>query len=109
MLPSSLLSIINLFLIPVISLYIYIKRSRKEIHFSFENLCKYCVLVAVNSVLNKAVTVIITMLSGKTVLVTSSYYTLIGIVTAVCIPFVIEIAIKYFSIRIEEKDNEEEK
>lgn len=38
---DNLFNIINLLLIPIISLYIYDKRNKKELRFSFENFCLY--------------------------------------------------------------------
>lgn len=105
---DNLFYIINLFFLPVITMYIYLKRCSKKLMFSFENLCIYAALVPVNSVVNKAAVVIIKAVTGKTFELHSSYYTLIGIITGVLIAFVFEIATKYISIRIEEKKNEQE-
>ncbi|MBQ7288917.1 MAG: hypothetical protein IJW78_04225 [Clostridia bacterium] len=105
---DNVLTIINLFFIPIISLYIYIKKNNKALRFSFENFCIYAVLVATSSILNKALVVVINLVSGKMIYIASSYYTLIGLVTAVFIPIIYEIITKYISVRVKEKKNDEE-
>ena len=100
---------INAFILPIISLYIYLKRGKKDLVFNFENLCRYSLFLVVGVIFNKAITVIIrTLLSVKSDLNYSSY-TIIGIFTFALLPILFEIAKKHFSIRIEGKNEEEQK
>ena len=101
------LCFINLFFLPVITMYIYFKRNGRTLSFSCENLCIYIVLTAALSVLCKIVTVIINLVSGFVISPSSSYYTLVGIAVAAAFAVLIELLSKYISVRIEEKINDE--
>ena len=101
------LCFINLFFLPVITMYIYFKRNGRALSFSCENLFIYIVLTAALSALCKIVTVIIKLVSGFVISPSSSYYTLVGIAVAAAFAVLIELLSKYISVRIEEKINDE--
>ena len=106
---DNIFAVINLLFLPIISFYIYLKRNKKILNFSFENLCKYLIFVIINSVFNKIVINVIKLILKITINIVSSYYTIIGIISAIFIPILIEIIVKHISITVEEKKNEEKK
>ena len=103
--PENMIALVNIFILPLISLYVYNKRYKKEFVFSLETLCVYAVFLAVATIFNKGITVLIKMQFLKDISVASSYYTLFGIVTAVLVPIVFEMVKKHFSLKIEVKND----
>lgn len=104
---DNIFAVINLLFLPIVSFYIYLKRNEKSLIFSFENLCKYLIFVIINSIFNKIVINIIKLILKVTVNIVSSYYTIIGLISAIFIPILIEMIVKHISITVEEKKNEE--
>ena len=101
---ENMISFINAFILPLISLYTYSKRGNKELFLTFENVCRYSVFLSVGSICNKAITTIIKAVFTVEISMNSSYYTAIGVFTFALLPIVFEIAKKHFSIRIEAKN-----
>ena len=100
------LCLINLFFLPLITIYIYFRRVGRDFVFSCENLCIYTVLTAVISILCKAATVIVNLIFKVYISPCSSYYTLIGVAVAAAAAFLIELLSKYVSVRIEDNGND---
>lgn len=101
---ESMIAFINIFILPLISLYVYSKRGGKELFFTFENVCRYSVFLSIGSICNKAITTIIRTVFTAEINVYSSYFTVIGVFTFVLLPIIFEIVKKYFSIKIEVKN-----
>lgn len=98
------MAFINAFILPLISLYLYNKRCKKELFFTFENVCKYSIFLSAGIVFNKVITTIIRELFAVKINIDSGYYTAIGVLMFVLLPIIIEIAKKHFSIKIEAKN-----
>ena len=105
---DNIFAVINLLFLPIVSFYIYLKRNEKSLIFSFENLCKYLIFVVINSVFNKIVINVIKLILKITINIVSSYYTIIGIISAIFIPILIEIIVKHISITVEKKNEEKQ-
>jgi hypothetical protein len=99
-----MIAFINAFVLPFISLYIYDRRSKKELTFTFENLCKYSIFLTLGMVFVKIVTVVIKALFSFEIYINSSYYTAIGIFIFALLPLLCEITKNYFSVVIEVKN-----
>lgn len=100
------IAFINLFLLPIISLYLYNKRNKKELLFNFENICLYSLYLSVGSICNKAIIVIIRFFLTVQININSSYYTAIGVLTFALLPIIFEIIKKHLSIIVEVKNGE---
>ena len=85
---ETMISFINGFLLPLISVYIYWKRGKEKLLFTFENVCLYSVFLTVGIICNKAITSIIKTMFLIQIDMNSSYFTLVGLFTFVlyCIP-----------------------
>lgn len=98
------MALINLFLLPLISLYVFSKIKKQKLVFSFEILCLYAVFSASGIVFVKAVTLFIKLLFATETDMNSGYYTLIGIIAFTLIPVVFEIAKQKVRVCIEDKN-----
>ena len=96
---------INLFFVPVVSLYLIYRRKKKSIVKSMEMLLHYCILTACNIPAAKVFVFLIKFLFKKQISIDSGYYTLAALISAVLMAWI------YLNIRIEivvEKRNREE-
>lgn len=99
-----LISIVNLFFIPMISLYIFYKDARKEIKISTEFVSLYMIFAAVVSVISHILTAAICYLfNGEFTDVTSKKYMLVAVVVSVVFPLIL----KNVSFKKNGVDNEE--
>ncbi len=99
---------VNVFILPLISLYIYMKRQNKELLFTFENVCKYSIFLSVGFVFNKGISIVIKTFFSKNIDLNFAAYTAIGIITFALLPLLFEIFKKYFSVKLEVKKNGKE-
>lgn len=99
---------VNVFVLPLISLYIYMKRQDKQLLFTFENVCIYSIFLAVGLVFNKGISIVIRIFFAKNIDLNFTVYTMVGIVIFALLPIVFEIVKKYFSVKLEVKKNEKE-
>lgn len=77
---------INLFFIPVISVYIINKNEKKLIQFNLDLLIQYCIVAACNIPLTKAFTFTIGKISGIAIFIDSGYYTSAALLSAIFLP-----------------------
>lgn len=109
----ALITFINLFLIPLISLRIYYKRSSLEATFNFELVFRYALYCILNLLFARITCSLLEKTIGLVCLADSSKYTLIALITASILPFIVEI-IEHFikvdvTINYKEKNKNKEK
>lgn len=91
---------INLFFSPVIALWIhYKKRGAEFTSSSVKLLLEYAVFAVCNVPLTKIGIVIVKWLLGKKILIDSGYYTLLAILSAVVLPYLLDSARKVYRDR----------
>ena len=99
-----LISIVNLFFIPMISLYVFYKNSNKEVKISTEFVSLYMIFVAAVSVISQILTAAISYISNSEFTdVTSKKYMLVAVVVSVVFPLIL----KNVSFKKNGVDNEE--
>ncbi len=101
---ENILAFVNVFILPLISLYVCGKISNKELFFTFENICRYAIFLSVGIVCNRGIAIIIKQFIEKEININSNYYTVIGIFMFVLLAIISEIVVKHFSVRIEAKN-----
>ena len=74
---------INLFFVPVLTLYMIHQRKQKPLKFNVEMLLQYCIIAACNIPLTKVFILMFKKLSGKVIPLDSGYYTLSALFSAV--------------------------
>ena len=97
-------TIINLFILPLISSYFFVKRNGFKLSFNFEVLCIYSIFVVLNSIIVKGICSVLRQFFSITIEVTSSYYTIIAFIIALLTAVLLEILKKYITVVIEEKN-----
>ncbi len=97
-------TIINLFIVPLISSYFFVKRNGFKLSFNFEVICIYSIFVVLNSIIVKGICSILRQFFSITIEVASSYYTIIALVIALLTAVLFEIFRKYITVVIEEKN-----
>lgn len=91
---------INLFFSPVIALWIHYKRRGAELaSSSVKLLLEYAVFAVCNVPLTKIGVVIVKRLLGKEIFIDSGYYTLLAILSAVVLPYLLDSARKAYRDR----------
>ncbi len=100
-----LITIVNLFFIPMISIYIFYKNAGKEIKISTEFVSLYVIFVAVVSVISHILTAVISYLfNGEFTDVTSKKYMLVAVLVSVILPLILQnISLKKKGVNNEEK------
>ena len=100
---------LNLFVIPVISLYIYGKRAGKEIGLKFESLALYSFFTVATAVISFALLKFCEMTFGFGAEPGSQVYTLVALLVAFVMPYVLEMYRVFINIRCEIKGKNEKK
>ena len=103
MLMENAIGLINLFIAPVISLFLYFKRGKKELRMSLETFCVYSVFLILNILLGKALLTLIKTATGFAIALNSSYYTVIASALALLLPLLYELVRTHLSVEIERK------
>lgn len=83
-------SFINLFVVPVVSFYVYHKRVEDEMKPTFKSFVLYCIFVSINIPVTRCFTFFIRMTTGMNMEADSSYYTVLALLSAYFIPYIIE-------------------
>ena len=103
-------SFINLFFVPVVSMYYFmktdniIKRGFENYPSWFKLLVQYCIIVAVNIPLTKVFTFAIRVIIGLDIEADSSYYTVAALVAALIMPKVYEALKNIFELIKKDKN-----
>lgn len=97
----ALITFINLFLIPFISLRIYCKRHTIEWKITFELAYRYALFCILNLPFTRIACSLLKKIFGTVYLADSSKYTLIAIITATLLPILVEIVEHYVKIDVD--------
>lgn len=100
---ETLMAIVNVLLIPFISLFILYKRNHNTLGTRLETFMKYAILVVVVSLVTETVAYAVWLLFEIVIDAYTSYYTVIATATALVIPFVVR-AVKVKVEYTKEKD-----
>ncbi|MGN0193688.1 MAG: hypothetical protein ACI39G_01055 [Pseudoramibacter sp.] len=100
----NLLPIINLFFVPVISLYIYRNHTHAAKQFSFQSLYQYMIFTVLDLLLTHCLTALIKVLLGFEILDTSTYYLLPAIPVAVLTALIVEVLKEKGQVKIKVTD-----
>lgn len=95
-----LITFINLFFIPILSLRIYCKRNSIEWKFNFDLVYRYTLFCILNLPFTRVFTAGLEKILHITCLADSSKYTLVAIVTAAILPFLVEIVEHYVHVDV---------
>ena len=88
---------INLFFVPVVSLYIYYKRRRLQMAPTFDMLIKYAIMVVGVVPGSRFFTMIFRVLTDVYIETDSSYNTIAALLAAVTLPYVYDIWKKFWN------------
>ena len=77
---------INLFFIPVLPIYIFYRKKRKQLVFSADLLFQYCLTTVCNIPMAKVFIFLIRKVSGIYISIDSGYYTLTALLSALLLP-----------------------
>lgn len=109
-----LICAINLLAIPVISLKIYGVRHKIQWGFNFDTIYWYCLLCVLNLPITRGLSVGVEKIALIKVHAESTKYTVLAIISAILIPYIIEVFQTYLHInvqiedgRVNKKNNEE--
>ena len=102
-----MLSFLNIFMIPVISLSIFSRRSYEPLTADIGTLVRYCLFAIGVSIGTYFVLQILKSAVGIEPLVESQLYTIIAAIVAFLLPYIVEICMKYIDIRCEIKKKKE--
>lgn len=95
----TLVILINLFCVPVVSLWIHDKNYKIEPEASVRLLMQYAIFVACNVPLTKVGIALVRVILGWNISIDSGYYTLLAIVAAVLLPELLDKIQVYFADR----------
>ena len=102
-----LVSFINLFFVPVICLHMHRRTVIRAELSAGELFLRYCIFTALNLPLTRVFIMLIEKVVGSQIDLSSAYYTIAAIVSAVLLPWSIALVRKYVQIRFEVKKHEE--
>lgn len=95
------ISFINYFFVPVISLRIYSTRHTTKWEFSPEILYQYILMCVLNMPVGRVVATLAEKVMSTTILADSTKYTLLALVVAVVLPYIIEVLEKLIRVEVE--------
>ena len=98
-----IICIVNLFFIPMIFIQTYWKRNKRQLMLSFELVSCYISMVPILFLITKVFLALIRIIKPIEVHLTSSKYTLVAVLLAFLLPYVIEVFKKYVSVTCEIK------
>lgn len=96
-----MLDFLNLFLVPIISLSIYLRRADKKVAADFELLRLYSYFTIALCIGCFIVMELLEFLVGLGAKPSSQFYTIVATVLAFFMPYLFEIYQKYFDVRCE--------
>lgn len=96
---------INLFFVPVITLYLAHKNEKKALSFTAESLCHYCIAVVCNIPLTKMLVVLARYAIRMDISMDSGYYTLVAAISA-CLLYLLPVVHKNTQLHVEVSKNE---
>lgn len=99
-------TLINLFFVPLLSLYLYYKRRGQPIAPSLELLFQYCLVVSFNQGLARIIAAYVSRLTGIVFSLDSAQYTLITILSAWLL-FMVYVITKYLNLEVNVSNVEE--
>lgn len=102
-----MLTLINLFFVPVVLIVILYRRQARKPAFSLELLFDYCIAVACNIPVTKLFVVLFRLVTGMQLSMESSYYTVLALLSAALLPYVLEFLRKSFQVRCVITENDE--
>ena len=103
-----LVSFINLFFVPVICLYIHRRTVIRVPLNGGELFLRYCIFAVLNLPLTRVFIMLIEKIVGSQIAISSAYYTIAAIVSAVLLPWGVALIRKYVHVRFEVKKHEKE-
>lgn len=105
-----MISLINLFFVPMITLYIYYARRKEKLTLSFPFLVKYCITAVLVFLFAKLLSQFVNIFYPIALPTDRAPYTLFAVPVAVALPLLIEFVQKYFhlNIKIESKNDAHE-
>ena len=93
-----MVGLINLFIVPVLSLGIHAKRNGYEERFSFRHVITYAAYVVIETIITNAIMYVLTKVIDVGVEYTSWLYTAPATVVAIIAPIIYELYKKYIDI-----------
>lgn len=102
-------SLINLFFVPMIAVYIYYSRRKEKLIFSLEFVVKYCVITAAVFVITKGLLTLVGIFTSFTLNIGGIIYAVSAVIVSVLLPLALAFIKKYVSIRVCIEKNEESK
>lgn len=109
---ENLTAVMNILLIPFISLFILYHKNGKSLGTRFEIAMKYAILTVLVSIATECVSYALLTLFEREITAYSSYYTVIATAVALCLPFIVKgVKVKIIKAKHEreEKTCEKEK
>ena len=84
---TAFIPFVNVFLVPMLTLYIHYKRQKKEFVFSLQAVLQYGIIVVINILITKILFMGIRLLTGKDINHDAVTYTMLAVVVAVLLPY----------------------
>lgn len=97
----SYISFINFFMIPIIALKIYYRRHKKEWNWSFDLVFAYSLMCVIHLPIVRICASMVEKLTNTVIHAETTRYTLIALVCAIIIPYVVEIFEQFIEIHID--------
>ena len=97
---------INLLLVPVVVVYIHYRRKNRKMTLSTELLCKYAFAVSLNTIIARALALVMEHHTGKIVFADRSSFTACALASAIVQPFIWEAGRVFMKFAIMDKGNE---
>ena len=103
-----LVSFLNLFFVPVICLHIHRRTVIRVPLNGGELFLRYCIFAVLNLPLTRVFIMLIEKIVGSQIAISSAYYSIAAIVSAVLLPWGVALIRKYVHVRFEVKKHEKE-
>lgn len=107
---NSLMIIINLFFIPVISIYILYYLNKEKSMTKYDILAHYFIDVVVITIITQIISKVLFYLFEKSLSLESAKYSIVAVIVAAIIPFLIsKIKLQYLSVKSKKLTKEDKK
>ncbi|MBS5843661.1 MAG: hypothetical protein KIC77_09305 [Clostridiales bacterium] len=100
--------LMNLFFVPMITMYIYYSRKKKKLEFTFSFFVKYCIVTVLVFLFAKIFSQFVNVFYPLALPLDRASYTLFAVPAAIVLPFAIEFIQKYFRFKIKVESNKHE-
>ena len=102
-----MVTFLNLFFVPMISVFVFYRRNKKELFPDLDFFKQYVIYTIAVTIATFLTMKILTIITGFGATSESQVYTIVATIIAFLLPYIFEIYSKYIDIRFEVKGNDE--